>query len=201
MEAFDTWLPRNIEAQLGTDMVDKFCIAIQEGLSSQPECFKHIWVNGSHYRTKEYDDKVRMTVDCIVTATFSQQSVSSRADANPVGSELNYVGYITDILSMTYGHLLEFNLLCVQWYRLVVEEDLSRGTRSLPHNAVRRRDESGFKVINPSALVSANEEPFVFVDQVRQAVLSPLEVDGVWSLVLPVDSKFSYVADLLDTRA
>lgn len=201
MEDFGTWLVRSIDDQMGSPMADEYYVAIRGGLSSNPTCYKHMTVNGSHYRTRSYDDTKRRTTDCIVTATFSQESVASTIDPNPVGDVLSYVGYVTDIITLTYGHLVEFNLLRVQWYRPVVVEDLSRGIRNLPHNAVRSRDESGFNVVNIGALVSVNEEPFIMADQVSQAILVPIEGDAPWCLVLPVESKFLYLADLLDTRA
>ncbi len=105
------------------------------------------------------------------------------------------------MISMTYGHIVEFNLLRVQWYCLVVEEDLSRGIWNLPHNVVRSRDEFGINVVNIGALVPGHEEPFIMVDQVGQAILVPIQDDKGWCLVLPVESKFSYVADLVDTLA
>jgi len=201
MEDFDTWLFCSIDEQMGSPMVDEYAIAIRQGLSSDPTCYKHMTINGSHYRTRSYDDTKRRTTDCIVTATFSHESVASITDPNLVGDVLSYVGYITNIISFTYGHLVEFNLLRVQWYRPMVVEDLSRGIRNLPHNAVRSRDESGFAVVSVGVLVSVYEEPFIMVDQVSQAILVPIEGEAPWCLVLLVESKFSYLADLLDTQA
>jgi hypothetical protein len=182
-------------------MVDEYSTAICGGQTSEPQCYKSMTVNGSHYRTKQHDDRILKSTCCIVTATFAQQSVASTADIHPVGDELDYVGYITDIICMTYGHLVEFHILRVQWYRPVVEEDISRGVQNLPFNAVQPRDESGFRVVNKSALLPRYEEPFIMADQVGQAILCPIELSGDWCMVLPIESKFSYVADLVDTRA
>ncbi|CAM6086236.1 unnamed protein product [Calypogeia fissa] len=201
MANFATWLETEVDSGTSAIIPDDFVKAIRSGLSSEVICYKHMNVNGCHFRTKAYDDKCRRTWDCIVIATFVQQSVASTVDTNPVGDTLYYVGYITDILSMTYGHQVEFNMLRVQWFKPVVEEDESKGILNLPHNAVRTRDESGFRVVNTDALVRGNEEPFVMVDQVGQAILVPIQGEGEWCLVLLVESKFSYVADLVDTRA
>lgn len=191
----------NMDSGSWSELEDEYAVAIRSGLSQEATSYKHMTVNGSHFRTKSYDDKKRRTTDCIVIATFAQQSVSSTVDTNPVGDILGYVGYITDIICVTYGHLVEFNMLRVQWYRPVVIEDVSRGIRRTAHNAVREADESGFKVVNTAALVPVHEEPFVMVDQVGQAILVPIEDEDDWCLVLPVESHFSYVADLVDTRA
>jgi hypothetical protein len=56
-------------------------------------------------------------------------------------------------------------------------------------------------VVNKSALLPRYEEPFIMADQVGQAILCPIELSGDWCMVLPIESKFSYVADLVDTRA
>jgi hypothetical protein len=100
------------------------------------KCYRHIYVNSSHYRTQSYDAIVPKTIDCIVTATFAQQSVPSTVDPNPVDDELSYVGYITDIISIRYGHLVDINMCRVQWFRPVVEENLALGIWSTQHNAV-----------------------------------------------------------------
>jgi hypothetical protein len=88
------------------------------------------------------------TRDCVVTVTFAQQSVASTMDPNPVGDELCYVGYIIDIISARYGHLVDINMCRVQWYRPVVEKNIAMGIRSTQHNAIWPRDEFGFKVVN-----------------------------------------------------
>jgi hypothetical protein len=122
-------------------------------------------------------------------------------DPNPVGDELCYVGYITDIISARYEHLVDINMCRVQWYRPVVEENIVMGIKSTQHNAIRPRDESGFKVVNTGALMPTYEEPFIMVDQVAQAIIVPIEGDRDWCLVLPVESKLSYVVDLVNTQA
>lgn len=54
----------------------------------------------------------------------------------------------------------------------MAEEDWTRGQRNLHHNAVRSRDESGFKVVNMAALVPGYEEPHVMADQVGQEIFA-----------------------------
>jgi hypothetical protein len=87
-------------------------------------------------------------------------------DPNPVDDELCYVGYITDIISARYEHLVDINMFRIQWYRPVVEENIAMGIKSTQHNAIQPRDESSFKVVNTEALVPMYEEPFIMADQV-----------------------------------
>lgn len=159
---------------------------------------------GTHFRTKDYDDTTHATCDSMVTATFLQQSVAGRGDQNPIGDTLTYVGYITDIISLNYGHQVQIVLLRVQWYRAIVEEDASRNQIAHPHNAVRPRDESGFHTVNTSHLVPIAEEPFTMVDHVTQATLCPIDDDpdndgSNWSLIIPLESKFAYLSTMMDT--
>ena len=160
------------------ELGDEFSRAIYSGLSGAPKCYRHMYVNGSHYQTILYDATLPKTRDCVVTATFAQQSVASTMDPNPVGDELCYVGCITDIISPRYGHLVDINMCRGQWYRPVVEENTAMEIRSTQHNAIRPRDESGFKVINTGALVPTYKEPFIMADQVAQAIIVPIEGEG-----------------------
>lgn len=122
-------------------------------------------------------------------------------DKNPIGDTLNYVGYITNIIALTYGHLVEVKLLRVQWYRPMVKEDVNMGVLNLPHNALRARDESSFQVINMTHLVPLQEELFCMVEHVAQAILCPIDDEPYWYLVIPLESKFSYLANMVDTLA
>lgn len=70
LEEFAVWLKTAHAAQEGTEMVDQFTRALLQGQTADPICYQHLSVNGSHLRTKSYDDTRRRTIDCIVTATL-----------------------------------------------------------------------------------------------------------------------------------
>lgn len=151
----------NIEA-------DPLVVAIASGKTSQALSYKHFTHCGKHYRAKECDETIGSTNDSFVMATFSQQSVASRADNNPIGVDLNYVGYITDIISYVYDNLVHVVLLRVQWYRVVVEENHAQGLVSTPQNAIIPKDESGLQIVDTSQFCGIEEEPFAIVEQVTQ---------------------------------
>jgi hypothetical protein len=71
----------------------------------------------------------------------------------------------------------------VQWYKPVVEKNIAMEIRSTQQNAIRPRDESGFKVVNTRALVQTYEERFIMADQVAQAIVVRIEGEGDWCLV------------------
>jgi hypothetical protein len=54
-------------------------------------------------------------------------------------------------------------------------ENIEMRIKSTQHNAIQPRDESGFKVVNTTALVPTYEEPFIMADQVVQAIVVPIE--------------------------
>jgi hypothetical protein len=62
-------------------------------------------------------------------------------------------------------------------------------------------NEFGFKVVNTGAIMPTYEELFIMANQVAQAIVVQIEEERDWCLVFPVKSKFSYVADLVDTWA
>jgi hypothetical protein len=114
IQEFGDWFQDKFETPKIKEMWDEFARAIHSGLSGAPKCYKHMYVNGSHYQTISYDAIFPKTKDCVVTTTFAQQSVASTMDPNLVDDELCYVGYIIDIISARYGHLMDINMCRVQ---------------------------------------------------------------------------------------
>jgi hypothetical protein len=125
IQKFGDWFEDKFETPKMEKLRDKFLRAIHSRLSGAPKCYKHMYVNGCHYQTILYDAILPKTRDCVVSATFAQQSVASTMDLNPVNDELCYVGYITNITSARYGHLVDINMCRVQWYRPVVEKNIA----------------------------------------------------------------------------
>jgi hypothetical protein len=102
IQEFGDWFQDKFETPEMEEMRDEFLRAIHSRLSVAPKCYRHMYVNGSHYQTILYNANLPNTKDCVVTTTFAQQSIASTMDPNPVGDELCYVGYITNIISARY---------------------------------------------------------------------------------------------------
>jgi hypothetical protein len=194
--AFDEWFVKSVNE--ASDTVDETVAAFAQGFSSQALRYKRLLAFGTSFRTADYDKTIKSTCDSLVVGTFYTASVASAVDVNPIEEELTFVGEITDIISVTYGHMVEVVLLRVQWYKPIVEEDVSRGLISTPRNAIRKRDETGFQLVNQNNLASTWDEPFVLVENVSKAFLAPSnhEEEPGLSIVVPVQSDFSYVKEV-----
>src|SRR5450759_1958823 len=115
LPTFDIWFVGAVHDERALGVIYDFAWVVAQGLTSQPLCYKRMYACGSMFRTRDCDITMKSTCDSVVTTTFQQQSVASRGDQNHVGDTLSYVGYITNIISLTYGYRVQVLLLRVQW--------------------------------------------------------------------------------------
>jgi hypothetical protein len=77
IQEFGDWFQDKFETPEIEELRDEFLRAIYSGLFGAPKCYRHMHVNGFHYQTILYDATLPKTRNCVVTATFAQQSVAS----------------------------------------------------------------------------------------------------------------------------
>ena len=83
----------------------------------QYQTFNALWSHGQHFQVEKIDKK-RLTFDCGVMASFSQDSRASARDLNLINAELDYIGNIINILKVNF-RIFHFFILDVQWFKVV----------------------------------------------------------------------------------
>ena len=111
---------------------------------------------GNHIRVQSVK-RTLTTCDYGVAATFSQNCRSSVRVKNVKAANLEYVGWVEEILAVDYGR-----------YELVVLYCNLVMANIVGHNVTMKRDEYGFSLVNFDRLVPLSAEFFAFPLHVEQ---------------------------------
>lgn len=147
-------------------------------LADGPETFgitydKYV-VNGFRFHTRELEHK-RKTQNSGVSVKAATSSFSSIRDENPILSELDYYGVITEIVELRYGDHGVVLFGC-DW--------VSKGKRL-------KQDNDGFTLANFTN-VRRHEEPFILASQATQVFYVADPVDTDWCVVISTTARSVY---------
>lgn len=144
-----------------------------------------MWSKGRHFRIARLDDKKRVTFDCGVMATYTQDSRSSRHDTNMVRSNVTHYGKVEEILTVTYDSYTKFDevLFKCKWFKVNLEGN----------NATLVDDPCGFPRLKttPTSVYRedwSSSEPFAFPHHLEQCFYVPYPIPPGpedWSIVVP----------------
>ena len=133
-----------------------------------------MWAYGNHFRVKSVERNLT-TVDCGVAATFEQECQSGPQDQNTITAQVEYVGWVEEILELDYGRFQVIVFLC-NWVK-----EISHGP-----GATMKQDDYGFTLVNFNRLIPISAQSFVFPIQIEQVFFSDTncEQPGCWKVVL-----------------
>ena len=113
------------------------------------------------------------TVDSSVAATFFQHCLSSIHARNLKAANLEYVGWVGEILAVDYGRY-ELVVLYCDWMMV----------NMVGHNTTMKRDDYGFSLVDFDRLVPSSTESFAFPLHVEQVFFADNLNNHGWKVVL-----------------
>ena len=172
---FEVWLVSAIQMAMdSSEEVAPDVIDISIGPARMATSYRSMWAYGNHFRVKSAERNLT-TIDCGVVATFEQECRSGPQDQNTIMAQVEYVGWVEEILELDYGRFQVIVFLC-NWVKAI-----SQGP-----GTTMKRDEYGFTLVNFNRLIPISAQSFVFPIQVEQVFFSDTncEQPGCWKVVL-----------------
>jgi hypothetical protein len=139
--------------------------------SMKATAYRSTYAYGNHIRVKSAETNL-VTMDSGFATIFGTTCHSNVNDKNPIEAEVEYVGYVEEILELKYGTTCVIVLLC-NWVRVN-----HRGV-----GATMKRDEYGFTLVNFNHMLPIFEDSFAFpihIEQVFFQMIMLVNLDGKW---------------------
>ena len=172
-ERFSKWFKSEISrAREAGEAIDENVLVLSLPPYSQATSYRSMYAFGNHIRVHSVE-RTLCTVDFGVAATFSQHCQSSAHAKNLKAANMEYVGWVEEILAMDYGRYE----LVVLYYNWVM-------ANMVGHNVTMKRDEYGFSLVNFDRLVSLSAESFAFLLHVEQVFFADDLNNHGWKVVL-----------------
>ena len=142
---------------------------------------------GNHIRVHSAEGTLT-TVDSGVAVIFSPNCQSSVHAKNLKAANLEYVGWVEEILAVDYGRY-ELVVLYCNWVM----------ANMVGHNVIMKRDDYGFNLVNFDRLVSLSTESFAFSLHVEQVFFADDLNNHGWKVVLRKEPRGARVVSSKDS--
>jgi hypothetical protein len=140
--------------------------------SDVAKSYRSMYAYGNHLRVRSAETQLT-TADSGVAATFRQLCRAGTKDTNLRAAELEYVGWVEEILSVDYGQFEVVVLYC-NWVVANMRGD----------GATMKRDDYGFTTVNFERLIPYSAQSFAFPLHIEQVFFAPDVVKRGWEVVL-----------------
>ena len=172
-ESFNMWFGKaaSEDVALGND-VSEDILALLLPPRREAKGYKAMYAYGNHIRVRSAEVDMS-TCDSGVAATFLQSCRSSSSDRNMRTANLEYVGWVDEIISVDYGKFEVVVLYCT-W-----AQANKRGAR-----ATMKCDEYGFTLFKFDRLIPYSADSFAFPLHVQQVFFVDDEDNNGWKIVL-----------------
>ncbi|XP_027172109.1 uncharacterized protein LOC113771742 [Coffea eugenioides] len=140
--------------------------------------YKGLLVNGFRFHTRELEKK-RKTQNSGVMVNATTSSFASAKDNNPILSDLDYYGILTNIIELDYREGRKVLLFECDW--------VSKGKRL-------KQDEDGFMLANFSN-VKRHNEPYILAVQASQVFYVEDPLENGWHVVITTRPRAEYNMD------
>jgi hypothetical protein len=173
-EDFHIWFPKAVVRAIegGTEEVPEDVKALMLPPSDQAKSYRSMYAFGNHIRVRSAEAQWT-TMDSGVAATFRQLCRAGLKDTNLKAAELEYVGWIEEILAVDYGHFEVVVLYC-NWVVANMKGD----------GATVKRDDYGFTTVNFDRLIPYSAQSFAFPLHIEQVFFAPDVAKCGWEVVL-----------------
>ena len=173
-EDFHIWFPKAVIRAIedGTEEVPQDVKALMLPPSDQAKSYRSMYAFGNHIRVRSAEAQLT-TMDSGVAATFRQLCRAGLKDTNLKAAELEYVGWVEEILSVDYGHFEVVVLYC-NWVVANMKGD----------GATMKRDDYGFTTVNFDRLIPYSAQSFAFLLHIKQVFFAPDVAKRGWEVVL-----------------
>ena len=187
-EHFHKWFLSEVSrAKAAGEDIDEDVFVLSLPPSSQATSYRSMYAFGNHIRVFSAEGTLT-TADFGVAATFSQNCRSSVRAKNLKVANLEYVGWVEEILAVDYGRY-ELVVLYCNWVM----------ANMVGHNATMKRDEYGFSLVNFDRLVPLSAESFAFPLHVEQVFFADDLNNHGWKVVLRKEARGARVVSSKDS--
>lgn len=187
-EVFSKWFKSEISrAKEAGEAIDEDVLVLSLPPSSQATSYRSMYAFGNHIRVHSAEGNLT-TVDSGVAATFSQHCRSSVHAKNLKAANLEYVGWVEEILAVDYGRY-ELVVLYCNWVM----------ANMVGQHATMKRDDYGFSLVNFDRLVPLSAESFAFPLHVEQVFFADDLNNHGWKVVLRKEPRGARVISTRDS--
>ena len=188
-EAFTTWFPVVVQDEMnqGTDVfMDVQALLMPP--SRNAKSYKSMYAYGNHIRVQSIEANMN-TCDSGVAATFSQACRASSSSRNVRTADLEYIGWVEEIIGVDYGEFELIVLYCT-WMRANL-----RGV-----GATMKRDDYGFTLIKFDRVIPYSADSFAFPLHVQQVFFVDDVENPEWKVVLRKEARGARVASTSEEK-
>jgi hypothetical protein len=173
-EDFHVWFPKAVIRAIedGDEEVPEDVRALILPPSDVAKSYRSMYAYGNHLRVRSAETQLT-TADSGVAATFRQLCRAGTKDTNLRAAELEYVGWVEEILSVDYGQFEVVVLYC-NWVVANMRGD----------GATMKRDDYGFTTVNFERLIPYSAQSFAFPLHIEQVFFAPDVAKRGWEVVL-----------------
>ena len=156
--------------------------------SREAKSYRSMYAYGNHIRVRGAEVDLS-TCDNGVAAPFSQSCRSSRKDKNHMLANVEYVGWVEEIIGADYGKF-ELLLLYCKWVQ---------ATWIGPW-ATMKRDEHGFTLVNIDRTIPYSSDSFAFPLHAQNVFFVDDVTHPGWKVVLRKEARSVRVTSMADGR-
>jgi hypothetical protein len=173
-EDFHVWFPKAVIRTIedGDEEVPLDVKALMLPPSDIAKSYRSMYAFGNHIRVRSAEAQLT-TADSGVAATFRQLCRAGMKDTNLRAAELEYVGWVEEILAVDYGHFEVVVLFC-NWVVANMRGD----------GATMKRDDYGFTTVNFGRLIPYSAQSFAFPLYIEQFFFAPDVAKHGWEVVM-----------------
>ena len=150
--------------------------------SRNAKSYKSMYAYGNHIRVRNIESNMN-TCDSGVAAIFLQACRVSNDDQNVRTTNLEYIGWMEEIIGVDYGEF-EFIVLYCTWMRANL-----RGA-----GATMKRDDYGFTLIKFNRVIPYSANSFAFPLHVQQVFFVDDVENPEWKVVMRKEARGARVA-------
>jgi hypothetical protein len=186
-EPFNVWFPAAVQSDIiGGIEVQDDTKALLLPPSAVAKSYCSMYAYGNHIRVRAAESDLT-TCDSGVATTFSQSCRASTSDRNQTKANLEYIGWIDEIIAVDYG---QFELL-VLYYTWVHANKAGA-------QATMKQDEYGFTLINSDRTIPYSADSFAFPLHVQQIFFVEDTNNPSWKIVLHKEARGARIASKAD---
>jgi hypothetical protein len=188
-EQFSKWFPIAVQRDVaaGTEVHEDIL-----GLVLPPSCeaksYRSMYAYGNHIRVRGAEVDLS-TCDSGVAATFSQSCRSSSSDKNHRIANVEYVGWVEEIIGADYGKF-ELLVLYCKWVQATW----------IGPRATMKRDEYGFTLVNIDRTIPYSSDSFAFPVHAQQVFFVDDVAHPGWKVVLRKEARSVRVNSMAEGR-
>ena len=181
-EPFSAWFHAAVERDMVASMhVEEDVKNLTLPPSCEAKSYCSMYAYGNHIRVRSAEVELS-TSDSGVAATFSQVCRASRKDRNHTVANVEYVGWVEEIIGVDYGKF-ELLLLYCKWVQ---------ATWSGPR-ATMKRDKYGFTLVNFEHTIPYSSNSFAFPLHAQQVFFVDDVAHPGWKVVLRKEAQSARV--------